>query len=61
MNDIELGEKLIAKTPLYPDGHRRLAVAYLAAGRIENASEHYASHGGQSYALSREPRCSAKA
>ena len=39
---IEIGETLIAKTPLYPDGHRRLAVAYLAAGRIEKAREHYA-------------------
>ena len=38
---IEIGESLIAKTPLYPDGHRRLAAAYLAAGRIEKATEHH--------------------
>jgi tetratricopeptide (TPR) repeat protein len=38
---VELGEKLIEKTPLYPDGHRRLAAAYLAAGQIEKAKQHY--------------------
>ena len=39
---IELGEKLILKTPLYPEAHRRLAEAYLAAGRLAKAREHYA-------------------
>ena len=30
------------KTPLYPEAHRRLAGAYLAAGDIEKARQHYA-------------------
>ena len=38
---ISIGEKLIEKTPLYPDGHRRLASAYLAAGQIEKAKQHF--------------------
>ena len=38
---IQVGEKLILKTPQYPEAHRRLAGAYLAAGNIEKASEHY--------------------
>jgi tetratricopeptide (TPR) repeat protein len=38
---IETGESLIKKTPLYPDGHRRLAAAYLAAGQIGKAKQHY--------------------
>ena len=33
---------LILKTPQYPEAHRRLAGAYLAAGKVEKASEHYA-------------------
>jgi tetratricopeptide (TPR) repeat protein len=39
---IELGEKLIVKTPHYPEAHRRLAGACLAAGHLENARHHYA-------------------
>lgn len=39
---IRIGEELIARTPLYPEGHRRLAAAYLAAGKLEKAREHYA-------------------
>jgi tetratricopeptide (TPR) repeat protein len=39
---IRIGEELILKTPQYPDAHRRLAGAYLAAGKIEKAKEHYA-------------------
>ena len=39
---IRIGEELIRKTPQYPDAHRRLAGAYLAAGKIEKAREHYA-------------------
>jgi tetratricopeptide (TPR) repeat protein len=39
---IQIGEKLILKTPDYPDAHRRLAGAYLAAGRIQKARDHYA-------------------
>ncbi|NMC82728.1 MAG: tetratricopeptide repeat protein [Armatimonadetes bacterium] len=39
---IQIGEKLITKTPLYPEAHRRLAGAYLAAGSLEKARQHYA-------------------
>ena len=39
---IRIGEELILKTPQYPDAHRRLAGAYLAAGKTEKAREHYA-------------------
>jgi tetratricopeptide (TPR) repeat protein len=39
---ILIGEKLIVKTPLYPEAHRRLAGAYLAAGDLEKARQHYA-------------------
>src|SRR6267142_6595537 len=39
---IRIGEALIQKTPQYPEGHHRLASAYLAAGKIEKAREHYA-------------------
>jgi len=39
---IEVGEELLSKTPQYPNGHRRLAAAYLAAGKVEKAREHYA-------------------
>jgi len=39
---IHTGEDLILKTPQYPEAHRRLAGAYLAAGKIEKAREHYA-------------------
>jgi len=38
---IQSGETLILKTPQYAEAHRRLAAAYLAAGNIEKASEHY--------------------
>lgn len=39
---IRIGERLIQRAPLYPDGHCRLASAYVAAGQIEKAREHYA-------------------
>ena len=39
---IRIGEELIQKTPQYWEGHRRLASAYLAAGKIEKARQHYA-------------------
>jgi cytochrome c-type biogenesis protein CcmH/NrfG len=39
---IRIGEELIQKMPQYPEGHLRLASAYLAAGRAEKAKEHYA-------------------
>ena len=39
---ISIGEELIQRTPQYPEGHHRLASAYLAAGKIEQAREHYA-------------------
>ena len=39
---IRIGEELIQKTPQYPEGHHRLATAYLAAGKTEQAREHYA-------------------
>jgi thioredoxin-like negative regulator of GroEL len=39
---IRMGEELIAKTPQYPEAHRRLAGAYLAAGKVEQARKHYA-------------------
>jgi cytochrome c-type biogenesis protein CcmH/NrfG len=39
---IRVGEELIQKTPQYPEGHIRLASAYLAAGNIKSAGEHYA-------------------
>ena len=39
---IRIGEELILKTPQYPEAHRRLAGAYLAAGKVEKAREHYA-------------------
>lgn len=38
---IQLGEKLIQKTPQYPEAHRRLAGAYLAAGTVEEAKKHF--------------------
>jgi len=41
-NAIQIGEELILKTPQYPEAHRRLAGAYLAAGKIQKAREHYA-------------------
>lgn len=41
-NAIQIGEGLILKTPQYPEAHRRLAGAYLAAGKIQKAREHYA-------------------
>lgn len=37
-----LGEALLLKTPQSPEAHRRLAEAYLAAGNLEKAKEHYA-------------------
>ena len=39
---IRIGEELIKTTPLNPNGHSRLGTAYLAAGNIEKAREHYA-------------------
>ena len=39
---IQIGERLISKTPAYPEAHRRLAGAYLAAGKLEKAREHFA-------------------
>jgi tetratricopeptide (TPR) repeat protein len=39
---IRIGEALIQSMPQYPEGHHRLASAYLAAGKIEKAREHYA-------------------
>ncbi len=39
---IGIGEKLLLKTPQYPEAHRRLAGAYLAAGNVEQARKHYA-------------------
>ena len=39
---IRIGEELLPKTPQYPEAHRRLAGAYLAAGKIEKARAHYA-------------------
>ncbi len=39
---IRIGEELIQRTPQYPEGHHRLASAYLAAGKIEKARAHYA-------------------
>ena len=39
---VRIGEELIQNTPQYPEGHHRLASAYLASGKIEQAREHYA-------------------
>jgi len=39
---IQIGEELILRTPQYPEAHRRLASAYLAAGKVKKAREHYA-------------------
>ena len=39
---IRVGEELIKKSPQYSEGHRRLASAYLAAGKIKEARAHYA-------------------
>ncbi|HZR17017.1 MAG TPA: tetratricopeptide repeat protein [Verrucomicrobiae bacterium] len=39
---IAIGEDLVLKTPQYPEAHERLAKAYLAAGNLEKAKEHYA-------------------
>ena len=39
---ITIGEELIQKTPQDPEAHERLARAYLAAGNLEKAKEHYA-------------------
>jgi tetratricopeptide (TPR) repeat protein len=39
---IRIGEELIKKMPVYAEGHYRLAAAYLAAGKTEQAREHYA-------------------
>jgi tetratricopeptide (TPR) repeat protein len=38
---IRIGEELIEKSPQYLEGHQRLASAYLAAGKIEWARQHY--------------------
>lgn len=39
---IRIGEELIKKSPQYPEGHYRLAAAYVAAGKIKEARAHYA-------------------
>jgi len=39
---IRVGEKLIEKSPQFPEGHRRLGMAYLVAGRLQKAREHFA-------------------
>ena len=39
---IAIGEELILKTPQYPEAHQRLARAYVAAGKLDRAKEHYA-------------------
>ena len=39
---IQIGEKLIVKTPACPEAHLRLAGAYLAAGNLDRARLHYA-------------------
>ncbi len=38
---IEIGEALLLKTPDYPHAHTTLAGAYLAAGQLEQAHNHY--------------------
>jgi tetratricopeptide (TPR) repeat protein len=40
---ILIGEELIAKTPQYWKSHERLANAYLAAGKVDKAKEHFAT------------------
>ena len=39
---IQIGEELLKTTPQYPEAQRRLAGAYLAAGNVEQARNHYA-------------------
>jgi tetratricopeptide (TPR) repeat protein len=39
---IATGEELILKMPQSPEAHARLARAYLAAGKLEKAKEHFA-------------------
>jgi tetratricopeptide (TPR) repeat protein len=39
---IRIGEELIKKNPQFPEGHRRLAAAYLVAGELQKAREHFA-------------------
>jgi tetratricopeptide (TPR) repeat protein len=39
---IRIGAELTQKMPQYPEGYHRLAAAYLAAGKVEKAREHYA-------------------
>lgn len=38
---IRIGEELIQKSPQWPEGHRRLATAYLVAGNLREAREHF--------------------
>jgi tetratricopeptide (TPR) repeat protein len=39
---IRVGEELIQKMPQYAEGHYRLAAAYLAEGKLEQARQHFA-------------------
>jgi len=39
---IKLGEELIVKSAQVPEAHRHLANAYMAAGKLDKAREHYA-------------------
>src|SRR5437870_10261446 len=39
---IRIGEELIQRSPQFPEGHRRLASAYLVSGDLRKAREHFA-------------------
>lgn len=41
-NALKIGEELIQKAPLNPATQHRLGDAYLAAGKLDKAHEHYA-------------------
>lgn len=60
---IRVGEELIQRMPQYAEGHHRLASAYLAAGKTDQAREHYAqafhlfpSEGNQTLLIAIEKR-----